>query len=532
MNFCYGVMSKNVVDAIIDFSLKNTNKEIYFIPSRRQIDFDHGYVNYWTTKTFSEYVRLINPKIKLERDHGGPGQGDADDDGYESLKEDCEFFDLIHIDPWKKYKDLDVGIQWTIDMINYCYNLNQNIEYEIATEEGIRPFTVDELEILVQTLKNKLKSEVYSKIKFLVIQCGTKLKEGQNTGLFDSEKLKLMLELTNKYNLIAKEHNGDWVSIDTIREKEKIGLKYINIAPELAEIETKTILDNVEKNSFEYQTIFDLCIKSGRWKKWVNEDFDINANKEKIIQISCHYIFSLQLFKEIKSKINNIDDKIILNINFKLNSLFDVFCERKFCIFCSSTNFTELLEKDLKSSLSLYLKSDKQNSYFMPYNVLICESCNTVQNKYLGDLSIVYETNHLDDFGTTKIKKHSLFCDFIISNKQINGIVEVGACHDVLVRKILEKNNINYTIIEPSFTGDKTDLCIIPDYLENVNLEEISANTIIMSDVFEHFYEPLNIIKKLQNSSNIKYIYLNHPDFDYAIKNNIEVFLNCEHTFI
>lgn len=532
MNFCYGVMSKNVVDTIIEYSLKNTDKEFYFIPSRRQVDYDHGYVNNWTTKTFSEYVRLLNPKIKLERDHGGPGQGDIDDDGYESLKEDCKYFNIIHIDPWKKYKDLDLGIQWTIDMINYCYNLNPNIEYEIATEEGIRPFTVDELEILINTLKKKLDVDVYLKIKFLVIQCGTKLKEGENTGLFDSDKLKLMLELANKYNLIAKEHNGDWVPNNIIKEKQNIGLKYINIAPEFGEIETKTILENIDKDSLEYKQIFNLCIESGRWKKWVDQDFNVNENKEKIIQISCHYIFSLQSFKEIKTKIEKIDEKIKFNINLKLNSLFGIFYKRDCCVFCNSTNLTNLLEKDLYSSLSLCLKTNINKSYFMPYNVFVCDNCETVQNKYLGDLSIVYETNHLDDFGTTKIKKHSMFCDFIINNKEINGIIEVGACHDVLPRKILEKYNTNYTIIEPSFTGDKTDLCIIPDYLENINLDEISANTIIMSDVFEHFYEPLNIIKKIQKSLNIKYIYLNHPDFDYAVKNNIEVFLNCEHTFI
>jgi hypothetical protein len=53
-----------------------------------------------------------------------------------------------------------------------------------------------------------------------------------------------------------------------------------------------------------------------------------------------------------------------------------------------------------------------------------------------------------------------------------------------------------------------------------------------MSDVFEHFYNPIDILNKIQKSENIKYIYLNHPDFDYSIKNNILVNLNCEHTFL
>jgi hypothetical protein len=93
-----GPMSKNIVDSIIEFTIE-TNHQIGLIPSRRQIEWDGGYVNNWTTKQFSEYTK--NTLIK--RDHSGPGQGYIDDDGYTSLKEDCKYFDLIHIDPWKKY---------------------------------------------------------------------------------------------------------------------------------------------------------------------------------------------------------------------------------------------------------------------------------------------------------------------------------------------------------------------------------------------------------------------------------------------
>jgi len=83
----------------------------------------------------------------------------------------------------------------------------------------------------------------------------------------------------------------------------------------------------------------------------------------------------------------------------------------------------------------------------MPYNVLICKNCETVQNKYIEYLSTLYETNHLHDYSSTKT-----------TNKQINGIIEVGTCHDVLSRKISNKYKTNYTIIEPSFTNDKTKL--------------------------------------------------------------------------
>ena len=41
-----GPMTKNVVDAIIEFC-DETNNNIGLIPSRRQVEFDGGYVNNW-----------------------------------------------------------------------------------------------------------------------------------------------------------------------------------------------------------------------------------------------------------------------------------------------------------------------------------------------------------------------------------------------------------------------------------------------------------------------------------------------------
>ena len=55
--FFIGPMSKNVVDAIIEFC-EETNNIIGLIPSRRQVEYNGGYVNNWTTKTFTEYVKV------------------------------------------------------------------------------------------------------------------------------------------------------------------------------------------------------------------------------------------------------------------------------------------------------------------------------------------------------------------------------------------------------------------------------------------------------------------------------------------
>lgn len=534
MKFCYGPMSKNVVDTIIDFSLKNPNNEITFIPSRRQIEHNGGYVNNWKTSDFVQYVKDKNNKIIIERDHGGPSQGIIEDDGFESLTEDAKYMDIIHIDPWKKYSDINEGIDYTVKMINHCHDINPQVLYEIATEEAIRPFSVEDLEYIITQLKQKLTSEIFYKIKYLVIQCGTKLKEGVNTGSFDGEKLQEMLNLAKKYNMTAKEHNGDWVDLETIKQKELLGLTTINIAPMLGEIESRIVLGYIKENQEDYNTIYNLCIDSGKWKKWVSDDFDYINKKDEIVLITGHYIFSNPTFIEVKQKYVGIDQKIQTEIYDKLLELDNIYSIRKKCIFCNHEDFELLFETDnFKSSLSLGLyKNINEKSYFMPYEVQICKKCNTAQNKYIGNLSIIYDVNHIDNYGTTKSKKHTLFSEFISQNKNINGIVEVGSCNGVLANLILEHMTTEYNIIEPAFTGNNTKLNIIPHFFENVELNNINSNTIIMSDVFEHFYNPIDILNKIQKSENIKYIYLNHPDFDHSIKNNILINLNCEHTFL
>jgi hypothetical protein len=167
----------------------------------------------------------------------------------------------------------------------------------------------------------------------------------------------------------------------------------------------------------------------------------------------------------------------------------------------------------------------------MPFNILVCNKCYTFQNEYLGNLNIIYENNHVDSFGDTKNVMFNLFSKFILENKNIRGIVEVGASHDYFPRLIKEKINTEYYIIEPSFHGNSNGLNIINKYLEEVDLSDLSANTIIMSSVFEHFYEPINLLKQISNSKNIEYIILNHPDFETNVETKTFTILNSEHTF-
>jgi fructose/tagatose bisphosphate aldolase len=316
IKFFIGPMSKNIVDAVIEFQ-KSTKHKLGLIPSRRQIEFNGGYCNNWTTKQFSIYAK----DVLLKRDHSGPGQGYSDDDGYESLKFDSQYMDIIHIDPWKKYSSYKKGLNWTIEMIKFCNNINPKIKFEVGTEQSIRPFDPSELDKLVKDLKQNLKQSEFNQIKYLVIQSGTSLSSTYNTGLYDQEKLISMIRIAKKHNLISKEHNGDYISEKLIKEKMKLGLDSINIAPEFGLIETQTYLDEIN-NSQILNRLWEICYESKRWEKWVNKNFNPLKEKVQLIKICGHYVLSHKEFKnEIKTHFPNIDNKIKINIKNKLNSL-------------------------------------------------------------------------------------------------------------------------------------------------------------------------------------------------------------------
>ena len=311
IKYFIGPMSKNVVDSIIEF-----DGEFGFIPSRRQVDYNGGYVNSWTTGEFATYV---NGRVPIERDHGGIGQGYKHDDGIESYMHDCRYFDKIHIDPWKEYQDFDKGLQETIDCINFIYLMmgKKEVKFEVGTEESIRRFEVDELENLLRHLKGKLEPKIFKNIEYVVVQSGVGLDLGKqnNSGTFDPDRLEKMINICKKFGKKSKEHNGDYLSNDEYKVRFDMGLDSINIAPEFGQLETLCYLEEMGEDIDEY---YNICYESKRWEKWVDKDFIPENNKKELIKICGHYVFSDERFLNMKP---NIDDKIKTVIKNKLRGL-------------------------------------------------------------------------------------------------------------------------------------------------------------------------------------------------------------------
>jgi hypothetical protein len=292
-------MSKNIVDSVIEIN----SEKLGLLPSRRQIDYDGGYVNEWNTKSFTDYVKTKS-NIIIQRDHSGGKQGKKDGDEYVSFEEDSEYFDLIHLDPWLKYKSLIEGTNETIKNIEFIFRHNKNIKFEVGTEEAIRPFSIEELDRYVDELHIRLSPEMFKNITYVCIQSGVGLDlvNQKNTGVFNIDKLKQMITLSTFFGKQTKEHNGDYLKENDFRIRFDNGLNSINIGPEIAQIETEIYLKHMTKS--EIYDFYLICFKSEKWKKWVNNDFHMLDNK-KLITVCGHYNF------------NNLPNSITNNVKIK-----------------------------------------------------------------------------------------------------------------------------------------------------------------------------------------------------------------------
>jgi hypothetical protein len=300
-------MSKNIVDAVCEL-----DSNIFgFTVTRRQIDYNDGYVNRWNTKSFYEYVKSKNSNILLERDHGGPLQGTVIDNGLDSFKEDLNYFDLIHLDPWKQARHISEGLALTTSTLLELYQQNPKVKYEVLTEAAIKQFDHKDYKAILSNLRFFL-AEAFDSIEYVVVQSGVKidLVSMKNTDKFLTKPLATMIKVCKDYGKKTKEHNGDYLSKEERELRFHAGIDAINIGPELAQLETEIYLEHMtelEKNSF-----YEVCLASEKWKRWTTPEFN-SSDKDMVIRVCGHYNYNKLPLKE------GINDTIKDTIKYRLN---------------------------------------------------------------------------------------------------------------------------------------------------------------------------------------------------------------------
>ena len=292
-----GPMSKEIVDIAIEYSEKKNC--LGFIPSRRQVEHDGGYVNKWTTKEFANYVKVRSATTVLVRDHGGPGQGSSRDDGKISLSNDVSSgFDIIHIDPWKECSSIAEGVKKTQELIEHCMSQNPTVRFEVGTEESIFPYTPNDLDKILTELKAGL-GKHFQNIKYAVIQSGVKISGTNNVGNFDAERLKQMIAVVKKHRLLSKEHNGDYLTYEQIRTRAQLGLDSINIAPEFGVRQTRIMVNS----GMDFSKALETCKNAKKYEKWIPDEDKASPSDTMIVEVSGHYSFTEQPFLEQCPKI-------------------------------------------------------------------------------------------------------------------------------------------------------------------------------------------------------------------------------------
>ena len=277
-------------------------------------------MNNWKTADFSAYVRSRTDLVTLERDHGGRLQGLHS----ETISYNADIlagrFDLIHVDPWKKFISLDEMVKVTANDIRLCDTAGP-AAYEVGTEEAIHKYTSEELDYFLTKLKDDL-GPIFEGVKYAVIQSGTAIVGTENIGKFDSGRCKRMIEVCKKHGLMSKEHNGDYLTLEQVKLRYELGLDAINIAPEFGVAETRYILNKIKDREDLKEQFFKLCYESGKWKKWVSKDFLLTSdNKEDIIIVCGHYVFASSEFESIKAHLGDLDSEIKSMLRSKIRSL-------------------------------------------------------------------------------------------------------------------------------------------------------------------------------------------------------------------
>lgn len=305
-----GPMSVEVINSLNTFSKKH-KKKIMLICSRNQIESDklgRGYVNNFSTKNFSKYVKSKkNNLLIMSRDHCGPFKRDNSkrnlkkevDNCKVSLKDDIKNdFQILHIDTSEcgsaKY-------EVAAELIDYCNEIAKDLKKKIFFEFGCEDHGV-----LTSFKKFKKDAKFFSKYnnkQFIVCQTGSLIKSVFQVGQFDIDTVKIMKKIAKDNGILLKEHNCDYLNLEQIDLRKNYGISAINIAPELGVIQTNLTYNLAKKFNLdkEIEIFKKLVLRKNKWKKW---NYNNENNLIKFFSAG-HYHFTETIYKLILKKISS-----------------------------------------------------------------------------------------------------------------------------------------------------------------------------------------------------------------------------------
>lgn len=364
--------SENVLKAALR-AAKRAHAPIKFAATLNQVDIDGGYTG-WTQEDLVRKIKEqsysigYNGPTIVAVDHGGPWLKDIQtiekwnlDESMSWIKKSFEAallagYDLLHIDPtvdiFSGQIKIETVVERTIELISHVEKFRKSkkmksVSYEVGTEEvhgGLADVTVFKkfLELLKDGLQKMCLDYVWP--SFIVGKVGTDL----HTSTFNPAVAKKIVEIAKDYNSCIKGHYTDFVS--NPEDYPKSGMGAANVGPEftilehdglseLCAIEDKLYKENkVAGKSNFIKILEEAVLKSGRWKKWLqNDEKDFKSlnkkRKEWIVKASCRYVWALPEVRCAQNKLyrnlelNGIDAEnwVIMKIEESMDKYFRAF---------------------------------------------------------------------------------------------------------------------------------------------------------------------------------------------------------------
>lgn len=157
-----------------------------------------------------------------------------------------------------------------------------------------------------------------------------------------------------------------------------------------------------------------------------------------------------------------------------------------------------------------------------------------IQLSKLIPTDILYMDQHMDATGATWASYNNALSDFIIKHKKGN-ILEIGGGSGKLASLILRKDRqVEYTVVEPNPVFEAADrLKLIRSFFSKQIELQPDINTIVISHVFEHVYDPEDFLKDIRASLPVGgRLLLGYPNLEYLFANKFTNAINFEHTML
>jgi SAM-dependent methyltransferase len=159
-----------------------------------------------------------------------------------------------------------------------------------------------------------------------------------------------------------------------------------------------------------------------------------------------------------------------------------------------------------------------------------------IQLTNLIPLEILYKEPHMDATGDTWSRYNRKLSDFILKH-YTGDILEIGGGSGKLANTILkdEEKIHKYIVVEPNPLFEENErLKVVKDFFtDEIQIDESSVGTVVLSQVLEHIYEPRDFLKQIYHflPLNGKFVF-GYPNLEYMFVNKFANAINFEHSFL